>query len=198
MQTAFSLPFQVYFIAPFVAIAGLMFQLHNAVKRELNEDEALQQSIDATLDRERVAAFRAFIDASTLISDVGDLLGLPMDDDDRWNLADIYEASLYDYSVKIYFPLARCVKLRVARARHLTFLRAGKLVTFVAVLLGLLGALAAAATLTGWPPLRGASVSILGADGVAAMASLVLWFLADGKHSVIADIRRRRHAKGEA
>jgi hypothetical protein len=182
-----------FLLALFVGLAALMFQLHSALKRELNEDDALQQSLLSVIDRERTSSFRAFISSLELSELIRKALQAPLSGEEWEALAETCEANLYDVAVKVYFPLSTCAELRATRTRHVVWLKRGKAITLASFVSGIAGAIACSIAIsTKWSWAEWLTLLLLVVLTIEILWSLMCWYMADGRQSTLADARRRR------
>jgi hypothetical protein len=180
-------------IALFVGLAALMFQLHQALRRELNEDDSLQRELVGVIDRERTRAFKVFASAQALLALALDTLQTPTSDDEWEAKAETCEANLYEMASNVYFPLASCVEVRATRKEHVAWLRRGKSATLASVITGVVGTIICyLAVTTKWPWATLAAYLCFAVLVVEMGYALTCWYKVDGRQSVLAEVRRRR------
>jgi hypothetical protein len=176
-----------------VGLAALMFQLHSALKRELNEDDALQQNLVAVIDRQRTTAFNAFVAAVGLEGMIRNCLQTPTSDPEWEPRSETCEANLYEVAVRIYLPLAKCVEIRASRTSHVAWLKRGKTVSLASCVTGVVAAVSCAISVsTEWAWTTWLTIALLGIFVLEVACSLILWYMADGRQSALADVRRDR------
>ena len=182
-----------YLIALYIGLAALMFQLHFGLKKELNEDDNLQQSLLGIIDRERTGAFRAFAATPDLLDQVTQALRTPNSDPLWETVVEECEASLYDVAVKAYVPLTRCAEIRATRTAHVRWLRRGKGATMWAFTSGVVVAIAFGIDI--WAHRDWMTWALLGLSAILVALivwSLSCWYMADRSQSALAEVRRLR------